>query len=268
MSLIIDDQDQSIQYSSGWERAGSDREFNHTTTASSTQGATARLAFLGTRISVFGTISIRPEVAESQYSIDDGDPVTFQGATTAQGPDTYHQLFFRSPELSDGPHILTVTNIGTENVLWLDYFLVELPEADRGRLATATITVTSARPRETVVATSLSVITVSIPEGTSEAAKLAAQGSSSANAGVIAGGVIGAICFVLLAFLAICMINRRLRRPTNAYAGPPLGTVILPPESFSRQGNASPFGGFGPAPSMHMSQASLSGSSGFRSPHR
>jgi len=46
-ALVFDDRDTAITYSADWALAGSDREFNGTTSWTATEGATAKLTFVG-----------------------------------------------------------------------------------------------------------------------------------------------------------------------------------------------------------------------------
>ncbi|TFK26400.1 hypothetical protein FA15DRAFT_702857 [Coprinopsis marcescibilis] len=210
-TIIIDDVDSRIRYSAGWSRAGSDREFNHTTTTTTSVGATAELAFLGTHIAVYGTISISGQTlpSVSEYSIDGGPPVQFIGTTTvAPGLAAYNQIYFESPLLSDGTHTITITNIGEENPLWLDYFLVTPPAALVASTVTATVTSTVALPGQTIIVTA----------GLDRAPQATNLGSSSGSTGrlvevgAVLGGVLGGLTLLLLLLpRSFCANDRKSR---------------------------------------------------------
>lgn len=77
--------------------------------------------FLGTQISVFGTISNIYGDPASSYSIDGGAPTTF--IATQPTSIQYKQQFFQSPVLSPGAHSLLITFNSQSNtaVFFLDY---------------------------------------------------------------------------------------------------------------------------------------------------
>ncbi|TFK26415.1 hypothetical protein FA15DRAFT_732426 [Coprinopsis marcescibilis] len=200
-SIVIDDRDPNIQYSPGWLTAGSNSEFMQTTTTTHISGASARLEFVGTRISVFGTISIRDVPPRSSYTIDDRDSLVFIGHTPLVQPvdqNVYHELFFESPTLSDGLHTLNITNLGTENPLWLDYFLVELPETSRNmRIVTRTETL-SESPSTT--------------GGIGSQQSVPAPSPDVASTTVIAiGAVLAGLALLAIAGTAVFLTRRRRR---------------------------------------------------------
>ncbi|TFK26398.1 hypothetical protein FA15DRAFT_667490 [Coprinopsis marcescibilis] len=102
-------------------------------------------------------------------------------------------------------HTLNITNLGTENALWLDYLLVELPTTSRNKIVTRTETVT---------------IPCSIPSSTNGRAR--GEGSPSSldrgvSSTVIAAGA-GLIGIALLAIagFVIFLTRRRKRRRREA----------------------------------------------------
>lgn len=74
--------------------------------------------FSGTAVQVYGTVPAGPGTVRSTYSIDNGSPVTAERLCgSAIG---YAQPFFDRQGLSEGEHILVVTNIGSEVDFRLD----------------------------------------------------------------------------------------------------------------------------------------------------
>ena len=63
----------------------------------------------------------------SSYVLDDSSPVTFTSPDQTSVEDTHHYLFYSSPTLQDGAHILTITQLtnSSRQVLWLDYFVYQ-----------------------------------------------------------------------------------------------------------------------------------------------
>ncbi|KAF4617516.1 hypothetical protein D9613_006330 [Agrocybe pediades] len=110
----IDDQDPAIVYSANdWTLGGNGNEYMSTTMRTITLGASIRLSFTGTQITVFGSIgpsSIYGEAPTSLFSIDNGRAQQFDPAGTQSADEgLYNQRFFQSPVLSPGRHTLVVT---------------------------------------------------------------------------------------------------------------------------------------------------------------
>ncbi|KAJ6479667.1 hypothetical protein C8R45DRAFT_355244 [Mycena sanguinolenta] len=125
MSVLVDDNDPSVQYNSpsGWVRFGEAPEFDGTTHASGTQGDTARFSFEGTSIAVFGTVGNEGQ-ARLNFSIDDAAPGLFGVSTTSRPEALHNMLFWTSPLLEETEHTLTVTVDPNSNIsLFLDYFV-------------------------------------------------------------------------------------------------------------------------------------------------
>jgi len=83
--------------------AGAPEEYDQTSHAIMLSGSEAALAFTGSRISVYGTISNISEARMSTYTVDNA------GAVSATSPQTdaglYQQLLYQSPQLSEGEHV-------------------------------------------------------------------------------------------------------------------------------------------------------------------
>ncbi|KAJ3505742.1 hypothetical protein NMY22_g17474 [Coprinellus aureogranulatus] len=191
--LALDDRDATIVYSTGWGQAGSANEFNSTTTFTNTVGATAKVTFYGTKITVFGTIAgslVRKPT--STYQIDSGTTTTFEGdpgLTTK-----FNQAFFESPTLPAGEHTLTITNTGDDASLFLDLLMVTPLDTPMVTTVTTTATPPAVTSARTVTVTQ-SAQGAGSPSGTAAGSvDSAATGGSqrSSNTGAIVGGIIEA----------------------------------------------------------------------------
>lgn len=125
----LDDRDSSIQYSGGWDTSGHPtEEFQGTTTYTSTAGATARVTFTGTGISVFGTIARTGGGASGPVStyLIEGDSSTqkrFQGSPT--DAIQYRVNFYEIRNLAFGRHVLVIRyEADSDMQLFLDYLTV------------------------------------------------------------------------------------------------------------------------------------------------
>lgn len=152
----IDDRDPAVVYSRAgkWSQQASTTAFNDTLTLTQEQGAAATLAFrgtsrrpvqvflavltahthahafTGTRVSVYGQVAAGGTHAAdpaSAYSVDGAPPTAFTGVQN--GSARVQTRFFMSPPLADGPHALVITALGAGAYFWLDFFLVEAPDA-------------------------------------------------------------------------------------------------------------------------------------------
>ncbi|KAG2018788.1 hypothetical protein CC2G_008179 [Coprinopsis cinerea AmutBmut pab1-1] len=126
--LILDDRDPAISYSPGhWRHEGMHLEYQHTTSATSVEGASATITFYGTGITVLGTLgqSSDPRNAPvSTYELDSNSlsavpPRTFSGRLL---PDRvqYHVKFYEVTRLPYGRHTLVITNESGSGTVWLD----------------------------------------------------------------------------------------------------------------------------------------------------
>ncbi|KAJ6585972.1 hypothetical protein B0H19DRAFT_1111070 [Mycena capillaripes] len=134
MSVLIDDSDPLVQYSSPqWTAKGQAPEFEVTAHASGTPGDTATLAFEGTSISVYGSIAGSDGYSRLNFSID-GVPVGY--FTAPEVPRAIHNtLFWTSPDYPEGSHQLLVTvdedssTNPSDRTFFLDYFVYQTTSA-------------------------------------------------------------------------------------------------------------------------------------------
>ncbi|KAJ7174078.1 hypothetical protein C8R43DRAFT_873753 [Mycena crocata] len=126
MSVIVDDHDPAIQYnpSGGWLSLGAPTEFMSTTRLATRAGATASFTFVGTSITVYGTVGPGGNASTIAFSVDASAPLTYSAPTVDSGA-LYHQAFFTSPILPEASHTLLITRDSStkHNILFLDYIL-------------------------------------------------------------------------------------------------------------------------------------------------
>ncbi|KAF8148415.1 hypothetical protein B0H34DRAFT_802952 [Crassisporium funariophilum] len=220
--LALDDRDASITYSTGWALSGSVLEYNRTTTWTGVAGSTARIAFRGTSIGVFGTVSGRKRggiAPETTYSMDGGVPVKFTATQTLVNQ--YNQLFYQSPVIENGLHNLLITNVLAAEPFFMDFMLVVVP-ADATSLTTSTSSTsttsttssTSTQPPSLVVVTITSTSsspTTSPTEAPSNGGNALGSTSSSKsnNTPAIVGGIIAGIVVLVLLIFGIIFWRRR-----------------------------------------------------------
>ncbi|KAJ7038033.1 hypothetical protein C8F04DRAFT_1091137 [Mycena alexandri] len=124
---IIDDRNPLITYSGPWSQAGGSIEFDSTTTCSTTQGTSASFTFVGTSVTVYGTIAAeKAPNATMSFAVDKTTTGTFvppSGLTS----DVHHQTLWASPVLGNGTHTLVITQTEAQAacVLFLDYILYQ-----------------------------------------------------------------------------------------------------------------------------------------------
>ncbi|KAK7022469.1 hypothetical protein R3P38DRAFT_2961103 [Favolaschia claudopus] len=122
---IVDDRDPLIQYAGNWNDAGASLEFNSTTRWSDLQGSTASLTFIGTSITVFGTVAAKTSPQASlDFSIDNSSSGTYTPPSNMSS-DIHHEPLWVSPPLDDGSHTLVITQTAAESQgeIYLDYIM-------------------------------------------------------------------------------------------------------------------------------------------------
>ncbi|KAF7333782.1 hypothetical protein MVEN_02335000 [Mycena venus] len=122
-AAIVDEQDPLVHYDPGlWDRAGSKEEFNNTTSYGAQPGATASFTFVGTSITVYGTIPAGNASRTLTFVVDNSISGSYR--TQGNGPpaDAYHSELWASPAMSNGTHTLVLTQ-QTQLGVFLDYFI-------------------------------------------------------------------------------------------------------------------------------------------------
>ncbi|KAJ3575816.1 hypothetical protein NP233_g851 [Leucocoprinus birnbaumii] len=213
-------------------------------------GASAKIAFYGTSITVYGTVSANnvDDGTKSAYSIDGGIGSTY---TTSPTKSTQYQVkFFQSPTLSPGRHTLEITNESPGGWFWLDYVLVANSTAPSSSsvssssaatsTSTASVSLTSSTPTFTPPSTVTVAYTPSFTPSTDAdeaAADTNVHHHKGPNAGPIVGAVFGTMFGLVLLGVLIWFVRRKMEdRYANEAAAIPDEAAILPPTSKAAQG--------------------------------
>ncbi|KAJ7198103.1 hypothetical protein GGX14DRAFT_374496 [Mycena pura] len=132
---IVDERDPLLHYTGSWQDAGSAEEFNGTTRYSTTQGSTVSFTFVGTSISVFGTVAKEPPPqASMEFMIDNSIQGTYTSPSDLTA-DVHHETLYTSPALSSGTHTLVITQTTAlaAPVIYLDYIMYNPTSTDVGQ---------------------------------------------------------------------------------------------------------------------------------------
>ncbi|KAJ6469817.1 hypothetical protein C8R45DRAFT_425582 [Mycena sanguinolenta] len=127
-TAIVDDRDPLIQYAGTWSQAGASEEFDSTTTFSVTTGSTATFPFVGTSVTVYGTIGAHNVTPQASWSFAvDGTVTGTYNPPANMTSDIHHQALWTTPSssLANGSHSLVITQTTAESVgvLFLDYIM-------------------------------------------------------------------------------------------------------------------------------------------------
>ncbi|KAK7050677.1 hypothetical protein R3P38DRAFT_3608630 [Favolaschia claudopus] len=127
-TAVVDDRDPTIAYSGSWGPAGSAEEFKDTTTYSAGPDALATFSFVGTSVTVYGTIGVRNLTTQPTWAfVVDGSVLGKFTPTQGMSANVHHQALWTSPSLSvnDGLHKLVIkqTTNTTISVIYLDYIM-------------------------------------------------------------------------------------------------------------------------------------------------
>ncbi|KAJ6506820.1 hypothetical protein C8R45DRAFT_922984 [Mycena sanguinolenta] len=127
-TAIVDDRDPLIQYAGAWSQAGSSEEFDSTTTFSTTTGSTATFPFVGTSVTVYGTVGAHNVTPQASWSFAvDGTVTGTYNPPANMTSDIHHQALWTTPasSLANGSHNLVITQAtaASVGVLYLDYIM-------------------------------------------------------------------------------------------------------------------------------------------------
>lgn len=99
-----------ISYAGNWNSGASSGAYQDDEHWTGTSGASFTILFYGTQMKLYATTNAHHGIAE--VSIDGGEPVDVDLYSSDRTPQA---LVYTSPELSMGPHTITVTNSGRHN---------------------------------------------------------------------------------------------------------------------------------------------------------
>ncbi|KAF9475210.1 hypothetical protein BDN70DRAFT_269490 [Pholiota conissans] len=177
-----------------------------------TTGATTTFNFVGKSLTWVGYIfaGYANVSSSATYSIDNAPSVSF--ALPTSGVSFGNSIFFKTPELSLGPHTLVVTHQGNNKTmpLVLDYFFVSNTTAATGAAPTTASTTSGT--------STTGSSTTGIGSDTT-GSSITSFRSHKNNTGAIIGGVIGSVAVILFAVLAFFLIKRR---SGSGSKGPPM----------------------------------------------
>ncbi|KAJ7615642.1 hypothetical protein DFH06DRAFT_1013336 [Mycena polygramma] len=204
-TAIIDDRDPLVHYAGAWIAAGASSEFNATTMFSEQAGSTASLAFVGTSVTVYGTVAARNLSPQASWSfVVDGSISGTYTPPNNMTADIHHQPL--SGDLTPGTHTLVVT-AENDQPAWADYFLVTpnpagfVPPSSSSASASASF---SASPSVTL-----------------------APSHKSTPVGAIVGPIVGVLALIALAaFIFVCR-RRRRNRDAESQARASLSYIFL-----------------------------------------
>ncbi|KAJ7651912.1 hypothetical protein B0H17DRAFT_1147505 [Mycena rosella] len=196
-TFFIDDRDPRITYTPPWRKfSGSDGDFQRTSQESTLPGDSFSLDFEGTSISYYGGLTPSDDGVMNASIVLDGQVPHFYIAPL-HPPAVTNNLIFTSGRIAPGNHTLVVTSESIAT-MWTDYFLVT-PSTD----------------------------STSASQSSGSASRVGPSKKSTPVA-AIAGGVIGALVLIALAFLAILMFKRRRRGRIPRPEAPPVGHILAP----------------------------------------
>ena len=174
------------------------------------------LPCLGVSLAWYGFIPNElPHAATTgAYSVDGQSAMSFllKGLPTTKSNTIYNQKFFETATLPYGHHNITVSFQGNKSTtpLTLDYLVVQTaPEVTSASTSSLGSSLTGKYVGPST----------STPSGSSLTGKNVGSNmnntSSKSNAGVIAGGIVGAVGLILLAYLLFLCYRREQRKQQN-----------------------------------------------------
>ncbi|KIJ44500.1 hypothetical protein M422DRAFT_47263 [Sphaerobolus stellatus SS14] len=222
--------DPIINYGAGWIDTSYRKGGPNAVHLTNTVGSQITFPFTGKSVTWIG---FYPDITQylqnastATYSVDDGNPTTFplfSGNLNISGS-VFNQIFFKTPDLVPGPHVLKVTYQGTteQMPLALDHLFVE----------NDTISAVPGGPSTT--GTSLPATTsTSLPSSTASSRFVRHR---DILIGGIVGGAMGGI-LILVACLSLWIWNRKRQRKRLAspeLTSPFIVTFSGPPRVFRK----------------------------------
>ncbi|KAJ6585657.1 hypothetical protein B0H19DRAFT_924775 [Mycena capillaripes] len=127
-TVIIDDRDPLVSYTGAWSQGGASLEFDQTTSFSVSAGSTAMITFVGTSVTVYGTVAAKnlsPQASWS-FAVDNSIAGTYTPPNNMTS-DIHHEALWTSPSpaLSNSSHTLVInqTSAASAGVIYLDYII-------------------------------------------------------------------------------------------------------------------------------------------------
>lgn len=155
--------------------------------------------------------------SSATYSIDGGPPIVFLLKGFPPGPTStvYNQIFFTTPELLAGPHLLVVVYQGTgqQTPLTLDsLYVTNTSEMSRSPMLISTITnsfPTTLTRISTPIMSPISIFTTSNSFGPTATNPATQLGRDNSPVGVIVGGVVGGVSLIFLTLFLLWRYKQR-----------------------------------------------------------
>ncbi|KAJ7199982.1 hypothetical protein GGX14DRAFT_467175 [Mycena pura] len=135
-TAIVDERDSRIQYTGTWNSAGSFIEFAETTKSSPVQGSTATFTFVGSSITVYGSVAANPAPASLGFVID-GSTTGSYSPPSSTGSALYHEALWTSPTMTEGSHTLVITQTAAQpshGPIYLDYIMYQTTSSSPGAM--------------------------------------------------------------------------------------------------------------------------------------
>ncbi|EMD32875.1 hypothetical protein CERSUDRAFT_126402 [Gelatoporia subvermispora B] len=220
-ALVADDTDPNIVYSSGWQIYPPSQTlvnyFNNTLHFAASANQWATFSFSGTGIEVYGSLSVNfSTIPQSSYSVDGVIQGMYQPPPNFSPPFLASNiLFFRSPMLKQGAHILNITvdAASSANQYFLDY-IVWTPESIPSSFSSASFVFPTTSMTPT---TAQPTLPSSVGSATGEivpSASALERVHHASSTGAIIGGIVGGVAVILV--LAIFYLIYRRKRSASS----------------------------------------------------
>ncbi|WWD19606.1 hypothetical protein CI109_104068 [Kwoniella shandongensis] len=217
--VTYDDTASNVQYfGTGWSTNGTQfgNYYNTTSHYTSHIGDSFQLQFNGTAVQIYG--SVFTDHGNYSVSIDGGEKHIFNGSYSTLQTGT---TIYLASNLKDGPHTMTVTNLGgnpTGNSLDFDFAEVYVSPASTSSTST-------------------------LPHSATGLSSSVAKKGSAIGTGAIVGIVIGCVSGLAILATLIWFCRRRLRKTDDGYLpynGRQTGKIDLTGEEVKPYAQAAP----------------------------